>query len=259
MKRLTAVYLIAILAFSLSACDLSGLTASGSRKNAATDATTVVTTVPSASPTDITEPAEVTVPTEPATSDSLPYRQKIKRADHPIYNGPGYDHIQVGTVEKSGTYTIVDEQVDDEGNLWGKLKSGVGWVDLSQVREENDNVPLITASIPSKTLLESKKYHHCIADTSQYMLQVALRIREPVTHVAIYDVVLNGDEEYLSKLFTLDSWNPDMPIIADVTFPGPGSLYEIHFTDSAGRLHRYTISESGRNGEVCIGAWSMLD
>lgn len=260
MKHLKATLPILALAILISACDLSGLTESDSRYTT-TEGPTEQVTVPTEiiAPTEITEPIEVIEPTEPALSAELPYLQKIKRGDQPIYNGPSYDNMQVGTVEKSGTYTIVQEQIDEEGNLWGKLKSGAGWVDLTQIKEENSNAPLVTASIPSKTLLQSGQYHHCIADTSEYMVQVALRIRETVTNIAIYDVVLNGDDEYLSELFTLDSWNPDMPIVADVTFPGPGSLYEIHFTDSAGVRHRYTISESGRNGEIDISAWSILD
>ena len=33
----------------------------------------------------------------------------------------------------SGTYTIVEEATDEAGKLWGKLKSGVGWICVSDI------------------------------------------------------------------------------------------------------------------------------
>lgn len=254
MKTIISLLLVFCLVTTLCACGRSLLlpidTAATETVAASESATNPVALQPS---TDATELPELQLP------EDVSYLQKIKRPDQPIYSGPSYDDYQVGTVESAGTYTIVNEVTDEEGNLWGRLKSGAGWVDLTQIREENNSAPLITVSIPGKKLLESGQYHHFIDDDSAYMVQAALRIREEVTKVAIYDVVLDGDDEYLSELFTLESWDTDMPIVADVTFPGPGSLYEIHFTDSSGKRHRYTLSESGRNGEVGIDAWSILD
>ena len=47
-----------------------------------------------------------------------------------IYSGPGYGYTYIQSVGKTGVYTIVQQQYDGSGNLWGKLKSGVGWVCL---------------------------------------------------------------------------------------------------------------------------------
>ena len=80
-----------------------------------------------------TEPVPTTAPTEPVATESgsLPYLQFIQRADQSIFDGPSYDYALVGTVQQRGTYTIVEETWDYEGNLWGRLKSGAGWVDLT--------------------------------------------------------------------------------------------------------------------------------
>ena len=260
MKRIGTILLGMALLAALSACQRTDTV---SEQTPVTTSTQLQNTTPSSEEMEnITLPSETVgttqtvAPTE--TNDNLAYIQKIKRPDQPIYNGPSYDNYQIGTIEKAGSFTIVQEHMDEEGNLWGKLKSGAGWVDLTQIQKENDTPPLITAGIPSKALLQSGKYHHFVDDTSEYMVQTAIRVRETVTNVAIYDVVMDYDNEYLQELFTLDTWQADVPIVVDVTFPGPGALYEIHFTDVNGKRHRYTLSESGRNGDVDISEWNIL-
>ena len=48
----------------------------------------------------------------------------------------GVTHI----IETSTNYTIVEEATDSSGNLWGKLKSGIGWVNLSYPDVEETTV-----------------------------------------------------------------------------------------------------------------------
>jgi N-acetylmuramoyl-L-alanine amidase len=43
-----------------------------------------------------------------------------------IRKGPGVDHAVVGSIKKGQAYTIVEVQ-----NGWGRLKSGVGWINIS--------------------------------------------------------------------------------------------------------------------------------
>lgn len=59
----------------------------------------------------------------------LPYTVNLS-ADTAIYKGPSLDTDYVRSVAKNGVYTIVEESWDSVGNLWGKLKSGLGWVFL---------------------------------------------------------------------------------------------------------------------------------
>ncbi len=48
-----------------------------------------------------------------------------------IYAGPGYEYDYVMTLEEQGVYTIVKEQYNPSTySTWGKLKSGVGWINL---------------------------------------------------------------------------------------------------------------------------------
>ena len=63
----------------------------------------------------------------------VPYTTRVK-APFNIFAEPRYDYTIVDTVWEKGLFTIMEEKEDEEGNLWGKLKSGLGWIlrDLKQ-------------------------------------------------------------------------------------------------------------------------------
>ena len=65
----------------------------------------------------------------PSSPSGIPYTVKLL-ANTPIYKRPDLNSAFVDYVGKAGTYTIVEEALDDNGNLWGKLKSGLGWIPL---------------------------------------------------------------------------------------------------------------------------------
>jgi hypothetical protein len=89
----------------------------------------------------VTEPVttEAEVVTEPLVEDfitRLPYTLKVTRADLQIFKGAGYDYGYVDLLHP-GIYTIVEEKRDSEDNLWGKLKSGMGWIDITKATTAN--------------------------------------------------------------------------------------------------------------------------
>ena len=43
---------------------------------------------------------------------------------------PGVGNAIVMSLAKGGAYTIVEEKIVD-GGTWGKLKSGIGWINVS--------------------------------------------------------------------------------------------------------------------------------
>lgn len=47
------------------------------------------------------------------------------------YESPDYNSDKNGEITKTTAYTIVDQRYND-GEKWGKLKSGVGWVNLNE-------------------------------------------------------------------------------------------------------------------------------
>ena len=70
------------------------------------------------------------VPTIPL--HDVPYTTGLS-ASTLIYTKPDRSSKQVQSVGVDGIYTIVEEAYDSVGNIWGKLKSGAGWVMLHEV------------------------------------------------------------------------------------------------------------------------------
>ena len=70
-------------------------------------------------------------PVQPsAPVSSVPYKVRITAIDLRIRKGPGTDTAIVQNAIKPGVYTIVSEATGKGATLWGKLKSGLGWVSL---------------------------------------------------------------------------------------------------------------------------------
>lgn len=180
------------------------------------------------------------------------YLQKVPNADQSVFEGPGYDHRFVGTVEEAGTYTIVEEVKDDEGNLWGRLKSGKGWIDLTDVKAKIKSPAPISANFADDKLLKSGKYHHCIADASEQTVQIAFRANETLTDVTFYSMLFVEEFEKLEDLYQIPELTPDKPFVANVSFPGDMSMYGITFKDDKGVAHTYTVSINGRNGTLFL-------
>lgn len=219
-------------------------------------ATTVPSTTVPATTVPATTPPEVPKKKEANWDDSaVPYWIRIDRDDFPVWNGPSYNGYIVATVEEAGVYTILEEKWDKEGNLWGRLKSGLGWVDLSLIHSEEYSAPAITVGYASDSLLRSGNYHYCInPDTNS--CTASLYIYETVYDVSFYTTMWeNGQLGNLvedKELLHLDSWSPSKPIVADIGFPMDFTTYGIRFTDSMGITHKYEIYESMRNGELML-------
>ena len=74
-------------------------------------------------------------PTEKPTEQiSDEYKVKVTAAKLNIRNGAGTKYKINGTITDKGVYTIVKTSIVD-GKKWGKLKSGAGWICLTQTKE----------------------------------------------------------------------------------------------------------------------------
>lgn len=70
------------------------------------------------------------------TSDGChPYLVKVTADSLNIRKGAGTDTAKAGAITDKGVYTIVDEKTGVGATLWGKLKSGVGWISLDYVKK----------------------------------------------------------------------------------------------------------------------------
>ena len=60
----------------------------------------------------------------------LPYLVRIKPDTLNIREGAGTNTAKVGVITDRGVYTITEERKGYGATLWGKLKSGAGWISL---------------------------------------------------------------------------------------------------------------------------------
>lgn len=117
---------------------------------------TVTENLPTPSPVSTPTPtAQATQTPEAEVEEALPiveltqtYTVRIRQDNFPIYTAPGYDAPLADTRADAGVYTIVAECRDKDGNLWGRLKSGVGWVDVTRL--EQQSAPAQTPSAPKE-------------------------------------------------------------------------------------------------------------
>ena len=64
---------------------------------------------------------------EPAVK--VPFLVKVSISDLNIRSGPGTNFNRVRYIEP-GVFTIVQTSTGAGASLWGKLKSGIGWIAL---------------------------------------------------------------------------------------------------------------------------------
>lgn len=63
-----------------------------------------------------------------------PYLVKVTANCLYIRKGAGTNTAKVGKITDHGVYTIVEEKKGSGASLWGRLKSGAGWISLDYVR-----------------------------------------------------------------------------------------------------------------------------
>lgn len=77
----------------------------------------------------VTPSASTSTPASTGDTDFKSYTVKITVTNLNIRSGPGTNYASKGYINP-GVYTIVEEATGQGATLWGKLKSGVGWVSL---------------------------------------------------------------------------------------------------------------------------------
>ena len=69
-------------------------------------------------------------------NSSLPYKIKITAKSLNVRKGPGTGYAVTKTLTNDpNIYTITEESVGTGATLWGKLKSGIGWISLDYTKK----------------------------------------------------------------------------------------------------------------------------
>ena len=179
-----------------------------------------------------------------------PYLLSLSRSDVQVFDGPGYDYGFVNTITEPGVYTIVAEQSDGEGNRWGQLKSGLGWIDLARALAEPKNRLAVTVSYADTALIGTGAYQEFVEEESEFTSYLLFTPTQTVTEVSLSRIQLGGEETVLEELGAWPELFPEKPLMAGVVFYGDMTAYVLSFQDEAGEAWQYEISISGRNGAL---------
>lgn len=69
------------------------------------------------------------------TKNSVNYMVKITTNNLNIRSGPGTNYPLAGSIKDQGCYTILEESTGQGASMWGKLKSGAGWISLDYAKK----------------------------------------------------------------------------------------------------------------------------
>ena len=147
----------------------------------------------------------------------------------------------------------MNEEVDYEGILWGKLESG-GWIDIAAATDQDREPAPIWVQFADEETLSGREYQSFVADSSEFTVNLLFSSSEVLRDVQFsslgYDD--NGAYEVQEYLYTLEEITPDLPFVAGVVFYGDMTAYGISFTDAQGQSHHFAVFISGRNGSVLL-------
>lgn len=207
-------------------------------------------------PVETTAPAETTLPpvTEPVIETTAPvettapaareYTLRIEDPETMLYAGPAFLSGAVAMVEEAGTYTIVEESLDRDGNTWGRLKSGAGWICLTE--------PALAPIYADYAEESFNAYHAYWSDETDYITAIGFTPAEKLTNVrfGLLDWFETESWQMAEELYTMDEIDPDHAFLAQVVFWGDMTTYGISFTDADGAERHFAVSISGKDGSL---------
>ena len=193
----------------------------------------------------VTEPViETTAPVETTAPAAREYTLRIEDPETMLYAGPAFLSGAVAMVEEAGTYTIVEEAQDRDGNTWGKLKSGAGWICLTE--------PALAPIYADYAAESFNAYHAYWSDETDYITSIGFTPAEKLTNVrfGLLDWFETESWQMAEELYTMDEIDPDHAFLAQVVFWGDMTTYGISFTDADGAERHFAVSISGKDGSL---------
>ena len=255
MKKITLI-LVALILSTLTACGLPQAPAESTPTKTTLDTqpeTSQATTVPETTVEETTIP-ETTADTTPVNQPSLgqvPYLFTVEQAGYPIYDGPGYDHKLVSAVDLPGVYTIMEEAWDKDGDLWGRLKSGVGWINLTDNGNAETLVSCVLADYADEYMLSHASYLEFVGSDSEYAVAIAFRTEGTVTDFKVLSLTFADAGYAIDKaVYSLDALTSEQPLVAWLDFPGDMSAWAISYVDSTDAKQYRLVTISLKDGSL---------
>lgn len=117
---------------------------------------------------EITNPDKQTVPTEAAPKATEAYIVQVKADILNVRKGPGTNYGIATSVKYNEVYTIIEEAEGPGASMWGKLKSGAGWISL----DYTDKYSRSSYIDPASTVQETKSKFPYVVKVTANVLNV---------------------------------------------------------------------------------------
>lgn len=203
------------------------------------------TPAPTATPTAVPTPAP-----DPTATPYPAYTVKLL-GNVPVHSGPGKDHAFVQTIGENGTYTIVAEATDAEGKVWGKLKSGIGWVNISDKDTYTAEKSKLWVFFADESMLNGNCFERYNLEESEYMTNIAFRADNTIKNIRLAHLEYNGSGYTASEpVYKLAELPADNVLVLGVVFYGDTTTYGFEFTDVTNQVRHFAVSRSGKDGNL---------
>jgi len=203
---------------------------------------------------DPTEPTQAD-PTEPPATDPPATEPKgelftVEREGHYVFKEPSFDTSCVQGLP-AGVYTILETKTDDEGNTWGRLKSGMGWICLTEIRQAAEAALPVAVVEAYPHLLKGDNADSFELSPGEHCYEIAVFAYEKLTDVKLRLIDVFAEDPAAGELkWEQASLTKERPVVLRMAFPGDFTTYELTFTDASGVARTFRIMQSGRNGLI---------
>lgn len=197
--------------------------------------------------------------TSAESSQTQPYTMRMK-GNTPVHAGRGTEYEFISTIGADGTFTIVEEATDTDGNTWGRLKSGLGWVNIGQLGSYTVEKASVTACYADVELIDSGNYLEYSGDLTGYVTKVAVIADKRLENVRFsslsYSDAFSG-VRYTTRevLYQLERLPENTPLVLNMTFHGDTTAYGLRFTDTDNSIRYFAISQSGKDGSLVFSEY----
>ena len=150
-------------------------------------------------------------------------------------------------------FFTVDDAILESGHTVYDFALSFFSVDTQSSSVTSDNEELLLgANYADKEFLLHGAYHHYSSE-DEYAVSVVFHAYDKLQDVTILTMEFH-EEGYLpgAELFTIPELTTELPLVAELSFPGDMSTYGIRFVDQLGTTHMYSIYISGKDGSLIL-------
>ena len=168
-----------------------------------------------------------------------------------------YFHNRTGVFEDDGS-----EEMEEDAFWagWDALYGKVQALPMTPFSDYGDQEPFPSA--PVRALWEFElpgghaDYTSVVSNSSEYAVRLAFVAEETVTDVQflalqLEDIDASGRPVFSEEtLYTQPELTPELPLVAELAFPGDLPAYGLRYTDPAGAIRFFALSQSGFDGSL---------